>query len=254
VLDECLADAACRAAFPDIKAEARAVLESLIAGRAETQIKFPPDGKIVTVKLSRDLAAEAVRYMLYSTGDASRVPLFLHLAAKGNFSPLAETALLYRRELVGAGATGLYLSVTCAEDLPFIKPGEGLGGEAEKTFLGTYRLRQQREACAEWRRGGVPKDYVQPLRSLVPALILTGEWDPVTPPVYGDRLAKNLPNSLHIVVKSGGHGFGGLEGLDCVSNLIAEFFDKASVKTLDTSCVKNIRRRGFELKMPEPEK
>ena len=253
VIDECLADEACRTAFPDLKAEAKAVLEKLKSGRVETEVKNPADGKRVRVQLSRDLAAEAFRYMLYSTGGASRLPLIMHTAAQGNFSPLADAALYFRRNLVGTGATGLYLSITCAEDLPWIKPGEG-ERDAEKTFLGGYRLRQQREACALWRRGEIPKDYSQPVRSNVPALILTGQWDPVTPPVYGDMAAKNLPNSLHIVIQSGGHGFGGLDGVNCINDLMAEFIEQASVKKLDTSCVQKIKRRGFQLKMPEPQK
>ena len=253
VIDECLADAACRAAFPDIRAEVKAVFEKLMRGRVEAEIENPADKKTVRVRLSRDLAAEAVRYMLYSTNGASRFPLILHTAAQGNFAPLADAALYFRRMIVGADATGLYLSITCAEDLPWIKAGEG-ERNGENTFLGDYRLRQQREACALWQQGKIPNDYAAPTRSDVPVLIMTGEWDPVTPPVYGDMIAKNLPNSLHVVVPSGGHGFGGLEGLDCVSNLIAEFFDKGSVKGLDTACVKNIRRRGFQLKLPEPKK
>jgi pimeloyl-ACP methyl ester carboxylesterase len=253
VIDECLADEACRAAFPNIRVEAKAVLEKLLRGAVETEVKTPPDGKATRVRLSRNLAAEAVRYMLYSAGGASRLPLYLHLAANGNFTPLAEAALYFRRQIVGSGATGLYLSITCAEDLPWIKAGEG-ERNGENTFLGDYRLRQQREACALWDRGEIPKDYTAPTRSDAPVLIMTGEWDPVTPPLYGDMAAKYLPNSRHVVVPSGGHGFGGLDGLDCVTNLVADFFDKASAKELDTACVQKIRRRGFQLKLPEPQK
>lgn len=253
VIDECLADEACRAAFPNLRAEVKAVLEKLKAGRVEAEIENPADRKKTRVRLSRDLAAEAVRYMMYSTGGASRMPLILHTAAQGNFAPLADAALFFRRRIVGADATGLYLSITCAEDLPWIKAGEG-ERNGENTFLGDYRLRQMREACALWQRGEIPRDYAEPTRSDKPVLIMTGEWDPVTPPAYGDLAAKFLPNSRHIVVRSGGHGFGGLDGLDCVRNLIADFFEKADAKGLDTSCTQKIKRRGFQLKFPEPQK
>jgi pimeloyl-ACP methyl ester carboxylesterase len=185
--------------------------------------------------------------MLYSPVPASRVPLLLHRAAEGNFEPLANQALFYRRVLVGTGSNGMYLSITCAEDLPGIKPGEGerLGAN---TFLGDYRLRQQREACALWPRAEVERNYTAPVRVDVPVLILTGEWDPVTPPANGDRIAKNLPNSVHIVVPHGAHGLGGLEGIDCVLGLTTEFVAQGTTKGLDTACVKNIRRKGFALK------
>jgi pimeloyl-ACP methyl ester carboxylesterase len=254
VLDECAADANCRAAFPNLRAEVKTVLEKLTRGAVEVEVESSPNSKKTTrVKLTRDLAGEAVRYMLYQSGGASRVPLFLHLAAQGNYTPLAESALFYRQRIVATGSNGMYLSVTCAEDLPWIKAGEG-ERNGEKTFLGDYRLRQQREACALWSRGEIPKDYAEPVRSNVPVLITTGKWDPVTPPLYGDMVAKYLPNSLHVVVPSGGHGFNGLEGLDCISKLTTEFINKGTAKGLDTSCVRGIRRKGFLLKLVEPAK
>jgi len=247
VLAECLADKVCSEAFPNIKEEAKAVLAQLIKGPVEVEIQKPNSTERVKVKLSRDLAAEAIRYMLYSPVPASRVPLILHVAAQGDYAPLARTAIEFRQRLVATGSNGMYLSVTCAEDLPWIKPGEG-ERMAQNTFLGDYRLRQQREACALWPRAEIERDYAQPVKSDVPVLILTGEWDPVTPPSNGDRIAKTLTNSLHIVVPHGAHGLGGLEGMDCIDNLITEFIEKGATKGLNTECVKNIRRKGFATK------
>ena len=252
VISECLADIACRNAFPNIEREAKSVLATLMKEPVEVEVKMPPNRDVPTrVKLSRDLAAEAVRYMLYHPGPSGRIPLVLHLAAEGNFRPLAEAAINYRQQIVATGATGLYISITCAEDLPGIKEGEG-ERNGVNTFLGDYRLRDQREGCELWPRAEVSKDYNAPLRSNVPVLIVTGQWDPVTPPLYGDRTAKGFPNSLHVVVPSGGHGLGALIGLDCVSKLTSTFIEKGTVKDLDATCVKNIRREGFLLRFPEP--
>jgi pimeloyl-ACP methyl ester carboxylesterase len=258
LLAECGADQICNQAFPNLRAETKSVLARLIQGPVEVEIRKNPDHggdasnarqsseELVKVRLSRDLAVEAVRYMLYNPGAASQAPLVLHQAAQGNFVPLTEAALRYRRNLVASGSNGLYLSITCAEDLPWIKPGEG-ERLAANTFLGDYRLRQQREACALWPRATIPADYSEPVRSSAPVLILSGEWDPVTPPSNGDAAARSLPNSLHVVVPHGAHGFGGLEGIDCIDRLSTEFVEKGTAKGLDTSCVKNIRRKGFSM-------
>lgn len=184
--------------------------------------------------------------MLYNPAAALRVPLFLHLAANNDFVPLATAALDYRRWLVASGSNGMYLSVTCAEDLPWIKPGEA-EQLASNTFLGDYRLRQQREACALWPRSSLPADYSGPVRSDVPVLIITGEWDPVTPPSNGAGAARYLSQSLHIIVPHGGHGFDGLEGVDCIFRLQDEFVASGTVKGLETSCVKAIKRKPWVL-------
>jgi pimeloyl-ACP methyl ester carboxylesterase len=259
VLKECAADEACHAAFPNLQAETKSLLARLLQGPVEVEVSAPNSSddndpssamrpaNLIKVKLSRNLAAEAIRYMLYNPVSASRVPLIVHQAATGNFRPLAENALLYRQRLVASGSNGLYLSITCAEDLPWIKPGEG-ERLAANTFLGDYRLRQQREACALWPRASVPPGYSQPVRGSAAVLMLTGEWDPVTPPANGDTAARYLPNSLHIVVPHGAHGFAGLQGIDCVINLIAQFIEAGASKNLNTDCVTNVRRQGFAVK------
>jgi pimeloyl-ACP methyl ester carboxylesterase len=248
VIDECLADEKCKSAFPALRDEVKTVLATLLKGPVEVEVKRPQGTS--KVKLTRDLAAEAVRYMLYQAGAASRIPLLIHEAANGNFVPLAESALLYRVNLVATGSNGMYLSVTCAEDLPMVKASEG-EKNGMNTFLGNYRFTQQSAACEQWVRANIPSNYTEPTKSKVPALILTGEWDPVTPPVYGDTAAKYLPNSLHVVVPHAGHGFGGLEGTQCLDDLIVKFVTTGTTSGLDTSCVKNIKRRGFALKLPE---
>jgi pimeloyl-ACP methyl ester carboxylesterase len=249
VLAECAADEACNKAFPNIKSEVKAVLEKLIKGPVDVEFQVQGVTTPIKVTLSRNLAAEAVRYMLYNPGGAARLPLVLHQAAEGNFGPLAQTALRFRRTLVGTGSNGMYLTITCAEDVPWIKRSEGESERfSQNTFLGDYRLHQQREACALWPRATVDSDYFKPVRSDAPVLILTGEWDPVTPPANGDFVARTFPNSLHVVVPHGAHGLGGLEGTDCIDRLSTEFVERGTTKGLDTSCVKNIRRRGFPLR------
>ena len=248
VLAECAADEACNKAFPNLKEETKSVLAQLLKGPVEVEVEKPNSRDRVKVKLSRDLAAEAIRYMLYSPVPATRVPVTLHLAAQGNFVPLAQTALWYRLNLVGTGSNGMYLSVTCAEDLPWVKK-EDAERFAANTFLGDYRFRQQQEACALWPRAKLERGYADPTKVDVPVLILTGEWDPVTPPSHGELTSKTLPNSLHVVVPQGAHGLGGLVGTDCILRLMTEFVARGTTKGLNTSCVKSVRRKAFVLKL-----
>ncbi|MFN2532616.1 MAG: alpha/beta fold hydrolase [Pyrinomonadaceae bacterium] len=247
VVAECVADISCNQAFPNLCADVQTVLKHLLAAPVEVQVNLPDTNSSNTLKLSRDLAAEAIRYMLYSPGPASRVPWIIHMAATGNFAPLTVAAFDYRKQLVASGSNGLYLSITCAEDVPWIKPGDG-EHLAINTFLGDYRLRQQREACALWPRAKIPKNYAEQVRGSAPVLIVTGEWDPVTPPKNGAEVAKYLPNSLHVVVPHGGHGLGGLDGLECLDRLLTQFIEDGRTSKLDTTCIKSIHRRGFKVK------
>lgn len=249
LVEECLADEQCGGAFPDLRQEIESVFRQLEDGPVAVEVLNPNTGDIGEIQLSRDNVAEAVRYLLYGSGNAGKVPVYIHHAAQGDFTPLGEYALFERRFIVASGSNGMYLSVICAEDVPFIEPGEG-ERRAEGTFLGDYRVRDQRDACAVWRRGQVPEGYAEPVRSPVPTLILSGQLDPVTPPQYGDYVAGYLENSLHVVVPYGGHGFNGLEGIECIDGLVQEVVEQGSVDGLDTSCVQDIRRLPFPLSLP----
>jgi len=247
VLAECEADEACHKSFPQAKNDAAYVLESLLQSPATSEVQPEGTNTKVTLRLNRNLAAEAVRYMLYNPFSAGRIPLYLNLARHGNYVPLTQAALWFRKNIVFSGGEGMYLSVTCAEDLPWVTHDEAKR-LAENTFLGAYRYYDQSEACEAWPRGTVEATYADPVKSNKPVLLITGQWDPVTPPAHGDMAAKTLSNSLHIVVPHGGHGLGGLQNINCVDGLIAQFIETPSVKDLDTSCIRTIKREGFMLK------
>jgi pimeloyl-ACP methyl ester carboxylesterase len=130
-------------------------------------------------------------------------------------------------------AIGLLLSITCAEHMPYITP-ELAARETAGTFLGDLRIREQQAACAQWARAPVPADVHAPVHSNVPALLMSGYRDPVTPPSFGERVARNLPNSRHIVFPQGSHGGAG----PCARELMAAFIERGSVQGLDTSCIR----------------
>jgi pimeloyl-ACP methyl ester carboxylesterase len=251
VLAACETDAICAAAFPTVRDDAHRALAALDEGPAPVDILEPVGGDVIQVSLTRDLAAEAIRYMLYSAGSTAFLPVVLHHAAAGDYGALAEFALFGRRNIVAAGAMGLYLSITCAEDLPWIPEGAGERA-AEGTFLRDYRLRQQRAACELWPRGPVPDDFAEPVHAPAPTLILSGEWDPVTPPRLGDTVDRWLPQSRHLVVPDAGHGSSGLVNADCLRRIVSAFVNNPDVHDLDTTCLADVHRTPFATRNPAP--
>jgi pimeloyl-ACP methyl ester carboxylesterase len=207
---------------------------------AKAFVAHPSARKPAEVTLTRDHVAEAIRYLLYSTAGASRVPLNLHEAHTGDFLGIASFLLRWR---IRGTFDGLYLSITCAEDVPFV--AAGAADADEPTFLGSYRIRQQRAACDAWPRGTKPSSSDQPVTSRVPVLIISGSLDPVTPSENGDVLARTLARSVHVRVPSGGHSLYGLQGLDCIETMKRLFVERGTIDGLDTSCVAGIKRSMF---------
>jgi pimeloyl-ACP methyl ester carboxylesterase len=242
VLAECLATAPCASAFPDIRRESREVFLRLQQAPATVVVAHPDSGIQGSVVLTRDHAAEAIRYMTYSSRAAADVPLVLHRAYAGDYRPLAEFLIRDRRTGV---FEGLYLSITCTEDVPFLAP-DAAERDAD-TYLGAYRVREQRAACAAWPRGDAPDWRGIPVTADVPVLLLSGALDPVTPPAHGAEIARTLRNSRHVTVPFAGHSRAGLAGLACVDAAVRTFVERADFSGVDAACASGVRRPGFSL-------
>jgi pimeloyl-ACP methyl ester carboxylesterase len=248
IFDECAADAACHAAFPALRGDLRAIVATTAAKPVPVNVLNPKTGDTVRVTLSRDLLAEALRYLMYQSATGLYVPTLVHQAAGGDFGPLAEFALNSRLQLVNGLGTGLYLSVTCAEDLPFIDAADA-ERVAANTFLGDYRYLQQRAACDAWASGAAAPHMREPVRSQTPVLLVSGAWDPVTPASDAMEAAATLPHSLSIVVPAGGHGYNGVPGAEeCAARIETQFIERGSVDGVDTGCVARLHRQPFPTK------
>ena len=82
----------------------------------------------------------------------------------------------------------------------------------------------------------------------MPVLAVNGANDPATPPSAGKAAISRLTNARLIVVPYGGHSQEGLIGAECVKEIGAKFLETADQRSLDVSCVKNIRHKPFVLK------
>jgi pimeloyl-ACP methyl ester carboxylesterase len=244
VAEDCRADAACAAAFPDFAAEVRAVAERLAQAPGAAEILDPQTGERLRLTLTRTTFADVIRRMLYGVGSAGQIPYVVHRAYGGDYRPAVRFALQDRRGSQRGIYWGLSLAITCTEDVPFVDV-RAAALDNGRTLLGDWRVRQQAAACRGWPTYPLPADYHQPVPSDVPTLLISGEHDPVTPASGGDVAAAALRNSLHVVVPSGAHGYEGLEGDDCVTDLIIQFYREASVRGLDPSCVRSVRRPPF---------
>jgi hypothetical protein len=88
----------------------------------------------------------------------------------------------------------------------------------------------------------VKADYYKPVESDVPVLVLSGEVDPVTPPVWGASVVKHLSHGTHIVVPATGHG---VVSTPCGNHIVSDFIERGSAEGLDTECVPSVRRPPF---------
>jgi pimeloyl-ACP methyl ester carboxylesterase len=233
LLAECAAEPDCRTAFPDTRADLKTIREQIDKGVTVT-VTNTSTGERQKVRPSWGLVAEGIRFMMYGQ-EVGGLPLQIRKAAQGDLAPLIQMSIERRLNITEGLYWGLDFSVTCAEDLPFITE-EMIHQKTPGTYLGDYRIRQQKAACKVWPRGRIPADAHEPVRSDVPVLLISGERDPVTPPELAEQAARAMTNRLHVIVARSGHGGGG----ECTDNLIRDFTDRASVQGLDPTCAATV--------------
>lgn len=246
VLGWCEADAVCRGKFPAPRADFQAVMDRLDQGPVEVEVPHPKTGEPARVRLSRDVVADGIRLLLYSAESAAALPVLLRQAAAGDWQPLGREVVKVKADLDQLLADGLFFSVTCAEDIPFIDPA-AVPGHTAGSFLGDYRVRRQTAACALWPRARLDPGQREAVRSDLPVLLVNGEADPVTPPDFGQRAARFLTRSLHLAEPYASHE----ESSPCVEGIANEFVRRGTAEGLDTSCVREVKPRPFLIEVPK---
>ena len=248
LLADCDADATCRTAQPDLSSRVRRLLERLERTPAKVSLTHPRTGIAEDVTIEARVVASVLFGALYNPVTASLVPTLLARAEQDDFQALLALALA-NEGVEENMSLGMQLSVVCSEDAPQVS-ADDYEREGEGTVFGGYLLSGQLKACAIWPRGKIDPSYYQPVASAVPALVLSGDLDPVTPPGWGESVAKHLTNARHITMPATGHG---VIGTPCGAQLIEDFIEAGSADGLDASCVASVKRPPFFLTPAGPD-
>ncbi len=228
----CAADTMCAKHFPGFAGDfAKMLAQSKNGGIAV------PGGRIVF-----EVFADRMRQTMYDAYGASFLPLIIHDAAAGNTKPLAHLIALVSHGIPGSLAMGMNLSLTCAGSMPFIT-GAQAAAAAQGTFMGDSRYRAQRTACNLWNVRPDPISFLAPVRSNAPVLMIGGSADPATPPQFGARALRYLPNGRQILIPHAGHDFGS----KCTYAIEEQFLRTYSTRNLNVSCLKAEGRPPFAL-------
>jgi pimeloyl-ACP methyl ester carboxylesterase len=207
IVADCLGDQRCSHAFPNVLKDAE---------HFRTSVSDP----------FRLLGLQTLQY---SANTAVLIPTLLKSAAAGDFSPLDSLVGGLREEYLGQLALGLHLTIVCGEDLPFGEPDTVSALRAEYA-----------RACRGWPAAPVATDFHEPVRLSTPALLLVGEWDPVTSPRWARAAADQFSPSHLVVFPKAGHALPAFGR--CAGALVAGFLEGGAI---DDSCTARIERPPY---------
>jgi pimeloyl-ACP methyl ester carboxylesterase len=245
---DCAGDEGCNKAYPNLLERMRALIDRLEKSPPTVKVTHPRTGETADIRIDARVLANVIVTALYSPIMTTLVPAIVTAAEKNDFQSMLALASM------GGGdepnmSIGMQLSVICAEDAPKNTADDYQKG-SESTLFGKYVMSIQQQACTFWPRGKVDESFYEPVRSAIPALVMSGEDDPVTPPTWGEQTASTLANSKHVIIPGTGHTAG---GTGCGQRIMREFIEEGSAADLDTSCVDKVKRPAFFLSPAGPD-
>lgn len=241
LLDDCMAEAGCRAAYPDVRRQLRTVVRRLEAEPGRFTVALPDGSRSEELALTRERFGGLLRSILLSPAGGAQVPYLIHLAYIGDYDQVGALYVRLSRGLAGGVARGLFLSVVCAEEMARTSAAE-IGPAADGTFWGAGWPRSIRAQCEAWPPGDLPPDWATAPRGDTPFLFLSGWLDPIAPPAWAGELTRWMPNARRVIVREGHHSFP-LD--DCGRRTLARFYDTADPFDLDAACIASTPRPAF---------
>jgi pimeloyl-ACP methyl ester carboxylesterase len=226
----CTEHVACRERLGDPRVNFQRLATELRQTPRTLRYRDAFSGEERTDALTYGHLASVVRMYAYAPMAAAMLPLTLHEAAAGRAEPLMAQAQMMLGQVSEQIMHGMQLTVICSEDAAQLQADPA---DADSVLGNEFVVFTQAQ-CGVWPRGGMPDDFHAPLRSELPVLLLSGEYDPVTPPRYGEQVLQGLPQGRHLVLRGQGHN---VLGVGCMPKLVARFIDTAKAAELDAGCL-----------------
>jgi pimeloyl-ACP methyl ester carboxylesterase len=233
LFEGCKADEHCNRAYPDLEEVFFNLVDQFNKTPAKITLTDPTSQKTYPAILNGDGFQASIFQMLYSSEIIPMLPRLIYAARDGNFTvfELFYSLLTFDYTM----SYGMYYSVICAEDADFNLSDYDLSGlrpqivESEADSA-EFLL----DTCQMWDVDYLGPQLDEPVQSDIPTLILTGDYDPITPPDYARQAAETLPNSTLVEFPDGGHGE--LTSSDCADEIFLQFIADPNTRP-DTSCL-----------------
>lgn len=157
------------------------------------------------------------------------VPLAIKEVANGNDSILAKWVVAFNNpDAHGTFSELQSKAILCYEGKPRTAADTKPALLAKYPDLSSFNIDFEGDVCEALQPNAAEDEVFAPVVSDVPVLILSGEYDPVCPPYFGEITAQTLSRSTFIVVPAASHA--AIHVDVCVRNMAAAFLSNPEKK------------------------
>ena len=238
----CAADTECGSTYPELKDQFYEVAKQMNAEPVRVEVAHPLTDEPVMLQLTGDDLILGIFNALYQRNNIRFLPFIIEEVYRGNVDVLKPVAQEGFKNIFSR-AQGMYYSAECREEFPFNNPIKQAEIASQYPLLANFMPSISEPAiCELWGAGFADSVESQPVVSNTPALVLAGEYDPVTSPVFTQAAAENLPNSHFYLLPHFGHAV--QDQSNCANQLAVDFIRNPSHEP-NTTCMQNLSRLNF---------
>lgn len=235
----CAADAACNGAYPNLSATLDQVVAQVEMAPPTVEIVIPATGDTVPVEVTPDVLAGSIFQYFYISPLIGALPDAITIAATGDLTPLVQGAALGISP--GGQSQGMYNSLICAEEIAYADQDQVAAEQRALSPLlqasTTFDITTQ--VCESWTVDRADEQTFEPISNDTRTLVVTGEYDHVTPTSYGEAIVEEMPRSTLLDVPGAGHDplspAAFPDDQSCGGTILAAFFADPDAEP-DTSC------------------
>ena len=237
----CDRDRLCRQYYPNLEQKFADLLEQLQQNPQDLAIAIEREEREDYYYLSSNTFTTFVRNFLYDAHQyAPQLPRLIYDLSREDFT-LFKNIYRQRLEETFPLADGMRFATVCAAPNPPIPPLSLPSALNYLEKITTISTTLSGFCEFFYPVTPLPDRVYEPVRSDIPALILHGEYDPITPLPYGEYVARFLPNAY--VFEYPGLGHGALEQGNCPVMMALAFLDRPN-RVPDRSCIGKMGQWG----------
>ncbi len=242
LLTRCADSENCAAAFPNLAANLLQLFERLDTNPVTIALQNPSNNESYEFLLTGNRLAQWLFAVMYNTNLPGQLPLALDRIISGDYGPIEEQPGFFLPD--SSFSIGFQYSVFCSEHAAY-DPNVILTGGSYPSFqqavsslwFGTEILPA---ACQIWDIPTLDNFVDEPVHTNVPTLLLSGEFDHVTPPRFAESVAENLQNTYAYTFPGIAHS--PLDGGTCPASIAVSFLDDPSVAP-NATCINEMSLR-----------
>lgn len=208
--DACAADPACDSAYPDLRTVFFQAVADLESEPVSLTVTDPETYQVRSMLFDGDTLFGLVFTLLYEAQALPFLPWLIYNAYSGELDILGR---IYGQVLAMSevSSRGMTFSVQCHEEISFstqedfeavLQEYPDLAPYLEESIVGGWGY----EVCDFWDAGHAKSQENEPVSSDLPALILQGDFDPITPPDWSRNASETLTNSHYFLFPNSSHG------------------------------------------------